>query len=1134
VQWALPFAPFEFAANTLIRPVQQLRSISLALLGIWLATAITAQEQGKPAILELQTVEGQLAAAKQATGLSEGERTEAVDSYTKAIEAIKKGEAADAQAKAYIAAKSTQQSRLTQVREQLALTPSAAAQPPQQGAALVDLEQSLAGAEDAVRRATATLAGTELQLQTRAQRQPALPKLIATSRQKLAKVSGQLEATAGQVATTETATAKQLELKALLFSLEREAAALEAELTGYDGNQELLLGERDLAARELEQADKLVKALQRLVQDRRRDDAKKDEEKAADAVASTENRHPILERLAKENELLAKDRTTLAGRLTDATDATNRATERLQYWQRDFKDVSDRVIAIGLTDAMGALLRDRRSSLPLPRNIRRRIDETHDAYTTVQLEIFKLKDKRVSLRSEEHLQRLLSNATPEPGEETATVEQAARELLTAMSVLVELLGSESSKLFDSLVRLDTAERELLAQSQQYAEFVNQRVLWIRSTTPLWQPNYRDSGDAFLWLVSPGNWSAALAGAWRSATTSPVLCALGALLLAALLTWRRRARREIMSLGETAVRGSAVDFSPTAWTIVLTVVMALPVPMFLWLLGTLLQGDAIGGELAKPLGHGLRNGAMMLLGAEFFRQVTRPGGLAEMHFGWHAHALRLIRHGLLWLVPIITVATILVATHEQHGNLAWKEALGRPVLLAAFAAAALFFWRVLHPHKGVGLLRGAATAESSMRTRRLWFALGVGLPTALFLLSVLGYHFTTVQLALRAAATIGVLTALLILNEAVLRALVLARRKLAKQQALKRRKAAALARAAQGEPGDDDKPIEELGVDLSTVADQTRSLVSSLLLLCMVVGAWAIWIDVLPALGIFRDVGLWDGITLADALFASIVFVMTFLAARNIPGVLQITLLQKIQVHAGERHAITTIARYAIILIGVVYGFSTLGLGWGKLQWLAAGISVGLGFGLQEIFANFVSGLIILFERPIRVGDLVTVNGVDGYVTRIKMRATTIRDYNRKEMVVPNKEFVTGSIVNWTLTDATTRLVIKIGIAYGADTELATKLLLAACADQKNVLETPKPKALFTSFGESSLDFQLRVFIANMDYWPEVIDGLHRGIDKAFRKAGIEIAFPQRDLHLRSVEPVIELSQRLGDADAATK
>ncbi|MGI9014331.1 MAG: mechanosensitive ion channel domain-containing protein [Phycisphaerales bacterium] len=373
-------------------------------------------------------------------------------------------------------------------------------------------------------------------------------------------------------------------------------------------------------------------------------------------------------------------------------------------------------------------------------------------------------------------------------------------------------------------------------------------------------------------------------------------------------------------------------------------------------------------------------------------------------------------------------------------------------------------------------------------------------------------------------------------------------------------------------------LENLDIDVAAVSAQTRKLISTLLAFAVAIGLFLVWAEVLPAFGILNEVELWDtgqaiahldgapdsqggplemfssngsngsdtagegvtaasssttttttatdsqqsrsssrdgSITLADLLRSTLILVVTIIISRNIPGLLEIAVLQRLPITAGARYAISTIVRYLLVIIGTVMAFNAIGIGWAKVQWLAAAITVGLGFGLQEIFANFVSGLIILIERPIRVGDTVTVGNTIGDVTQIRMRATTITDWDRKELIIPNKEFVTGQVINWTLTDSTVRVKVPVGIAYGSDVELARAQLLDAADQCDLVLDEPKPAALFLGFGTSSLDFELRVFIPTIKYFVPVRDRLHSMIDANFRKSKIEIAFPQQDIHIRT-------------------
>ena len=232
-----------------------------------------------------------------------------------------------------------------------------------------------------------------------------------------------------------------------------------------------------------------------------------------------------------------------------------------------------------------------------------------------------------------------------------------------------------------------------------------------------------------------------------------------------------------------------------------------------------------------------------------------------------------------------------------------------------------------------------------------------------------------------------------------------------------------------------------------------------------VGLWRIWLDVFPSMGILNHVELpWTTtmgdrvvpITLANLLVAMFIIVITWISVRNIPGLLEMTVLERLRIDAAGRFAISTLARYAIVIVGLVSASSTIGIGWAKVQWLATALTFGLAFGLQEIFANFIAGLIILFERPVRVGDMVTIENVTGVVSRIRIRATTITDSDRKEFIVPNKEFITGRTLNWTLSDTINRIVINVGLAYGSDTELAREILLKAAREHPAVLRDPAP------------------------------------------------------------------------------
>ena len=206
-------------------------------------------------------------------------------------------------------------------------------------------------------------------------------------------------------------------------------------------------------------------------------------------------------------------------------------------------------------------------------------------------------------------------------------------------------------------------------------------------------------------------------------------------------------------------------------------------------------------------------------------------------------------------------------------------------------------------------------------------------------------------------------------------------------------------------------------------------------------------------------------------------------------------------------------------MGTVATLSIIGINWAKLQWLVAGLSVGIGFGLREIIANFVSGLIILIERPIRVGDMVTVGDQSGTVTRIQIRATTLRTWDRQELLVPNKDFIAAHVLNWSLTDEIIRIFVTVGVAYGSDVEKSLRLIEEAALEHPNVLSDPEPLVTFEQFGDNALVLGLRCFVPELDLRLKVQTDLMRTINHKFKEAGIVIAFPQRDLHLDTASPL---------------
>jgi potassium efflux system protein len=620
----------------------------------------------------------------------------------------------------------------------------------------------------------------------------------------------------------------------------------------------------------------------------------------------------------------------------------------------------------------------------------------------------------------------------------------------------------------------------------------------------------------------------------------------------LIGLRRRARRGLSQIAPEVVSVKSDSFALTLRALGLTGLLAFGWPIIMGYVGWLMLILPTAQDFSRSVGKGLMISAQTFATIYFVYAMSRSDGVGDAHFKWREGDRKSLRRNLFWLMQIAVPLSFVVAVVRLHAKVDYIDSLGRLALICVMIALSVFVAIILR-FSGEIMSRLISSRRQSwlVRFRFLWYPLAVGVPLVLCLLAGMGYYYSAMALNQRLGYTIWLILGLIVMNGLVLRWLFVTRRRLALEKARRKREAERARIESQQvedtDTGEDPGPVEEPEIRIAQINEQTRSMLRTLILFAALIGLWVIWHQVLPALNVIGDVGLWsygvevDGvtkmvpITLTNLVMAAIFVAVTFVAARNLPGVLEITILNLLPMDAGARHAFTTLCRYAIVGLGVILTFNTIGIRWSSLQWLIAALGVGLGFGLQEIVANFVSGLIVLFERPYRVGDFVTVGQINGTVTRIRIRATTVRDLDRRELIVPNKNFITGELINWSLSDKILRIIIHVGVAYGSDTALAEKLLHKVAQENPEVLDEPEPSALFLGFGDNSLNFELRVFIDDPIKRFKVSHQLHRAIDDEFRQARIVIAFPQRDVHLDQIGPLeVNVVSRQEDRAAKPK
>ena len=321
------------------------------------------------------------------------------------------------------------------------------------------------------------------------------------------------------------------------------------------------------------------------------------------------------------------------------------------------------------------------------------------------------------------------------------------------------------------------------------------------------------------------------------------------------------------------------------------------------------------------------------------------------------------------------------------------------------------------------------------------------------------------------------------------------------------------------------PSDETDAIIQRVAHFIDIAIWGLILLPAILMIWGVYDSLKGATTGLLAIGFNLGsqrISLGLLLVSAGILYGSFLISWILQKMLMDEVLVKRRVERGVRHSIARLVHYVLISVGFLIALATLGVEVTKITIILSALGVGIGFGLQGVVNNFVSGLILLFERPIRVGDTIQLGGKWAEIKRISLRSTRVQTFDQADVIIPNADLINNQVTNWTLSNRQVRVTITVGVAYGSDVPLVMETLIACAKSNSKVAKIPASQVLFLSFGESSLDFELRVWVWDADHRLEVKSELHQEIDRSFREAKIEIAFPQRDLHLRSLDESVLL------------
>lgn len=975
-----------------------------------------------------------------------------------------------------------------------------------------------------------------------------IPKEIVEAKQALsqAEIAAQSPSTGEDPAVAQ---ARSLFAKAEMQAARSRIIALEEELNRYNAREELLPIAQKLIDQRIAAKKTLLKTLEDKLAEVRRVQATASARELSKAAQKADKSHPLVSAIASENTSITRqmDLGAVVDSHEEAVEKLAKVRQALVGVTEQYASLKSKFTAVGFSDALGILLRRQRNELPDLRNHRESLVLLESELAATNLKNFEVQDAVAALANPaERAAEIIAGSGLDPATTVAAVVQTeVADLLKARREYLVKVREANNNLFQTLIELNTAEEELVKRTADFLEFINQRILWLPSADRVSIGSVELAWQYVKSLSQSALWRDYFRAYVQRAESRPISSATGLIAFLTIIMLHRRWKIRLKNNLATAAKSRLSAFRPVILSLLYAALYSLPLPAALLAIGWPLANVVNVPLQISSLATGFVYGAISLFLLQVARKIIRRSGIASTFFGWGAAPLLKLRRGMALLAWVYVPASVLVKAADFNGSDASMEAARIILIIALLIAAFAIGWLMLPRLSVLAGARVYKTSSSLYRLRYPVFVLLLSAPLGLAVAAVMGYVYTAIELTQRLHITFWVAAFLLLFNETVFFWILVKRRRLAIQEVQRRREAAKASTPDGGTQVNPDGvvPVEPT-IDIAAISQQAGRLLRTLVLGVFIVALWGVWAGVLPALRYLDSQPLWSvsrqvsetvvggavevnerlvPVTVVDMLLVLLILFCTSVALRNIPGLLDITLFQKFSVQAGERYAFNTIIRYVIILIGIVYVFYLMGLQWKQLQWLAAAVSVGLGFGLQEIFANFVSGLILLFERPVRVGDFVSVGGIKGNITQIRIRATTVVDWDHFEHIIPNKEMITKPVENWTLSNLRRRLVIHIGVPYGCDYDQARDILLKVARENPYVLDDPEPAAGIEKLADSSVVFVVFAHLPNSDNFLGARHSLIAEFERQLSAVGIPIPFPQMEVHLETVAPKASMS-----------
>lgn len=978
-----------------------------------------------------------------------------------------------------------------------------------------------------------------LQEETQAALEKAQNELTATNTKLIAQNAAPDKAQASLSANAKRKSALNTELANSALSdtaknkIEAELALLDAQnsysQTLLRGNEELSslynarLDEKKQAQQNQQQ---LLSQIQEALNIKLVQASKNKVEEAEKSQQKNKNTNPVISKELDFNTTISEEllkKTTEISQLSQDNLRIKNVLDNLQQTQRN---IEEQISSLQGTLVLSRIINKQRQSLPQDKVIKGLSKQIADLRVRV-FDISEFKDSLVDTQA--YISKLESREkTTFTDAEKAQLEEILQTRSKTLSELLKLLNNQ----LNLSINIELNQQQVKTISDALQQKLQQQSFWVKSNSEMdleWFTRFPGLAGYELTEISKkldfSNWkdNIGLAG-----------LLIGGL---SLLTFFIRRQHDRIKQKLTKINNSMLTVPTdsqwnTPMAIFWTVVLCLP-STFMFLIVFVLVTYICFLDPTEVWPWGLKMAFYWLYFA-FMLAMLRPNGIAYRHFNMpqssNAVFRKILKHSV-WVIGLLLNTSIFNNATEY--GIAY-DVIGQAMTVLVLLS--VLFVVVPGFRMGIATYQKAASYKRDAKPMLLGLVriLLVLAPIALIVLIVMGYYYTASQIIEHLVASYFAIVTWIIIRNMVYRGFNVSSRRLSYRR-LQEKRALAQAKAQAQQNGqeqtveteDSALVLQDDAISVSDIKNQMLKITDLVLWTALFGLLYWVWSDLVTVAYYLKEITLWqqattteagtvmESITLLNLLVAMIVLIVTYILVKNLGGLLETLVFSNLNLSQGTPYTITTIFTYLLIIIGASIAFASLGMSWSKLQWLFTALSVGLGFGMQEIFGNFVSGIIILFERPVRVGDMVTIGSFNGTVSKIRIRATTLIDNDRKEVIVPNKAFITERVVNWALTSSMTRLVISVGVAYGSDLELVKRLLLQAAEENEAVLKDPAPAAYFLTFGASTLDHELRVYVGQLSDRIRTIDALNRRIDELFMANNIEIAFNQLDIFIKN-------------------